>query len=202
MLQSPTAGAGLITNVQYTVQYYYRTPGATGTGAMMQIGVSSSGTASPKYYPSASPFATLAATNGAWNKVASQVTVTAAGTASTYGIGIIRASASGNPMGIALDVDDFVVYAGTTDVTAPDPIQDLEITSAAATQQTLAWSAPTSGVDGGGYMVVRGLADPATTPNVNGIYAIGGTVAAGETVVYLGTNTTFTDNGLSPSTLR
>jgi hypothetical protein len=46
-------------------------------------------------------------------------------------------------------------------------------------------------------MVVRGLADPTTAPNVNGVYQVGNTVAAGQTVVYLGTTPSFTDNGLT-----
>jgi hypothetical protein len=55
-------------------------------------------------------------------------------------------------------------------------------------------------VDGGGYIVVRGVADPTTAPNVNGIYAVGNEVAAGQVVAYIGTNTAFTDIGLIPET--
>jgi hypothetical protein len=49
-------------------------------------------------------------------------------------------------------------------------------------------------------MVVRSTADPSTTPNSNGIYAVGNFVAGTEKVVYLGTNKSFTDLGLSAST--
>jgi hypothetical protein len=49
-------------------------------------------------------------------------------------------------------------------------------------------------------MVVRGISAPTTTPNINGIYTIGNFIAPGEIVVYLGTNSSFTDNGLTPNT--
>jgi hypothetical protein len=55
-------------------------------------------------------------------------------------------------------------------------------------------------VDGGGYLVVRGTTDPSTSPNANGIYAVNNTVTSGQTVVYIGTATSFTDTGLTNGT--
>ena len=48
--------------------------------------------------------------------------------------------------------------------------------------------------------MVRGAADPAAPLNVNGVYAVGNTVAAGQTVVYIGAGTSFTDSGLTTGT--
>ncbi len=200
-LQSSTFAATLITAQPYTVQYYYRTTGATSTGANMQIGISPDGTASPTYFPSGSPYATLNGTSNVWIKYAAQVTP-AAGASGKYGVGIIRTQAT---LSAAIDIDDVVIYAGATvDVTAPDAPTAPSIPSPAATQMTVSWTAAAigagNGVDGGGYLVVRGLADPTTTPNANGIYAVGNTVATGEQVVYIGTGTSFNDTGLTPST--
>ncbi|MFZ4726985.1 MAG: hypothetical protein ACOYMD_16235 [Paludibacter sp.] len=141
----------------------------------------------------------LAATNNTWTKLVAKVTAANSTPSPKYGyFAAFRTSAA---MAAAVDMDDFVAYAGTTvDETAPDPITLPNQAAAAATQQTISWTAPVAGVDGGGYMVVRGLADPTTTPNANGIYKIGNTVAAGEQVVYLGTSTSFVDLGLTPST--
>jgi uncharacterized repeat protein (TIGR02543 family) len=49
-------------------------------------------------------------------------------------------------------------------------------------------------------MVVRSTVDPTTAPNVNGIYNVGNTLAVNQTVVYIGTNTSFTDTSLSSGT--
>ena len=196
--QSPTAGEGAITNVEYTVQYYYRTSGTTATAECMQIGVSPDGTGSPKYYPASTPFISLPGTNGVWAKYSAQVTVPTAGGAGKYGIGMIRANTP--TMGVALDIDDFVMYEGALDEIAPDEPISPVVSGETTTSLNISWTAPATGVDGGGYLVVRGSADPTTAPNVNGIYAIGNTIAAGEEVVYIGTATSFTDENLSSET--
>jgi hypothetical protein len=64
----------------------------------------------------------------------------------------------------------------------------------------VSWTAASGGVDNGGYIVVRGTVDPTTAPNVNGIYNVGNTVVSGQTVVYIGTGTSFTDTGLTAGT--
>ena len=90
------------------------------------------------------------------------------------------------------------MYPGTVvDTIAPDPSTSPVQTSATSAALGFSWSAPAAGVDSGGYLVVRGLTDPSTTPNVNGVYAVGNTLASGQTVVYLGTTPSFTDNGLT-----
>jgi Bacterial Ig domain len=98
-------------------------------------------------------------------------------------------------------IDDFVVYADTTvDNTPPGPPTAPLVAGASSTSLAVSWTAPAGGVDGGGYLVVRGLADPTTAPNANGIYAINNSVAAGQTVVYQGGGTSFTDASLTTST--
>ncbi|QBN19531.1 T9SS sorting signal type C domain-containing protein [Flavobacterium nackdongense] len=200
-LQSPTTATNAVSNVQYTVQYYYRTATATATAASMQIGASPNGTSSPTYFPSGAPYTILASSNPGWTKYSAQVTVATAPNGNA-GIGIIRCNTP--TMGVALDIDDFVMYPGTTDVTVPDAPTAPSIPTPLATQMNVTWTAAAvgagNGVDGGGYMVVRGIVDPTTPPNVNGIYAVGNTVAAGEQVVYLGAANSFNDTGLTPST--
>lgn len=100
-------------------------------------------------------------------------------------------------------LDDFAVYESSTgvDVTAANAPTAPGTANPTGSSLDVSWTAASGGVDGGGYMVVRGLTDPTTTPNANGIYAVGNTTAAGETVMYVGTGTSFTDNtGMSAST--
>ncbi len=203
-IQSPTAANGAIVGGStYIVQYYYRTASTTAPGGGAHtIGASSDGT-SPTSTMSYTTITSLAATSGIWTKVTATVTATSSTPSPKYGY--ICAFRTATAMAAAMDMDDFVAYAGSTvDVTAPDAPTAPSIPSPGATQMTISWTAAVvgagNGVDGGGYMVVRGLADPATTPNANGIYAVGNTVATGEQVVYLGTGTSFNDTGLTPST--
>ncbi len=95
-----------------------------------------------------------------------------------------------------IKIDDFVVYSGTSvDETAPSPPSSPSVSGS-----NISWIASTD-VDGGGYVVVRYSSNPNANndPNVNGIYAIGNTITNGSgsltgTVVYVGTETSFTDN--------
>ena len=72
---------------------------------------------------------------------------------------------------------------------------------------TVSWGIPSGGVDSGGYVVVRFTSNPNADndPNQNGIYAIGNTFTNGTggvtgTIAFIGTNTSFTDNGLNAGT--
>jgi len=146
----------------------------------------------------------IVGTNNAWAKLSTSVTVASSSTAvPQYGyVCILRTNVL---MANAMDIDDVVMYAGALDVTAPDVVITPTAPTSSPTQMVVSWTAPSSGVDGGGYMVVRNAtADPTAAPNVNGIYAVGNTVSDGVgtsgIVVYLGTNPTFTDISLSAST--
>ena len=57
-------------------------------------------------------------------------------------------------MGVALDIDDFVMYPGSLDTTTPNDPTSPTFSSVAASQQTISWTAAVGGVDGGGYMAV------------------------------------------------
>lgn len=191
-LQSPqltpfVAASAPTANTAYMVQFYVRNAAAI---PAFQVGTNTNGTSNTNY----STAATLAI-NTIWTKQAI-ATTTSANTVTSSGIAIIGRNTGGG----TFDIDDVVIYAGTTaDIIAPDAPTLPTIPTAAATQQTISWTAPSS-VDGGGYMVVRSTADPTTTPNANGIYAVGNFVAGTEKVVYLGTNTSFVDLGLTQTT--
>ncbi|MEI8087832.1 MAG: fibronectin type III domain-containing protein [Paludibacter sp.] len=190
-LQTPLTAAGIASG-SYTVQFYYRTASATAPtnlyGGYYYDGATGSNTAI---------FPAVAGTNGTWIKATAAVS--SAGTSTTSGFACVRHN-TGNASTEVEDIDDFVMYAGSADTGIPDPATSPITTYPSSTSITVSWTAPGTGVDGGGYMVVRGTADPATTPNTNGIYTIGNTVATGETVVYIGTSTNFTDLSLTTGT--
>lgn len=191
-LQSPqlvpfVAGSTLTKSTQYVVQYWIRN---AATVDQFQVSPNTNGTSGTSY----STAATMAINSG-WTKYTNVLT-TSSSTVTSSGIAIIGRSAVGT-----FDIDDVVIYAGSAkDETAPNAPTLPVISAVAATQQTISWTAASGGYDGGGYMVVRGTSDPTTTPNANGIYAIGSNVTTGQKVVYLGTNTSFIDTELSPST--
>ena len=91
---------------------------------------------------------------------------------------------------------------GIADAILPDNPTAPVASAIGNNQQTISWTAASGsqGVDGGGYMVVRGTAPIGSTPSNNDIYVVNNTVAAGELMVYVGTGISFTDNGLDPAT--
>ena len=197
LLQTPqdaVAANGPQPSTAYVVQFYYK---SNADFLVFQIGVSVNGTSNPTY----STGVTLPSTSGNWTKYTGTVT-TPSNALTSCGIGIIRGgtSASGGP----IDVDDFVIYAGTeVDETPPNSPGTVTVSNEASTSLDVSWVAAEGGVDGGGYVVVRFESDPGPTgnnPNQNGIYAVGNTVPTGGTVCYIGTNATFTDTGLSAET--
>jgi hypothetical protein len=96
-------------------------------------------------------------------------------------------------------IDDVVVYAGAVDNTVPDAPSSITIDNTTDTSLSFSWQAPSSGTDNGGYLLVRGESDPSVVPNVNGIYVAGNTIGVAK-VVYQGSETQFTDTGLSSDT--
>ena len=100
------------------------------------------------------------------------------------------------------NIDDIAIYEtddGLVDNTAPSAPTNLSILGRSCPDSTvdLSWSAPTTGVDGGGYMVVRYTSSPAADdlPNVNGIYAVGNTITVSNAglILYQGSNTSYRD---------
>lgn len=105
--------------------------------------------------------------------------------------------------------DDFVLYeSATVDVSAPNSPGTLLVNNATTSSLDVSWGAASGGVDGGGYVVVRYTSSPNADndPNQNGIYTSGNTTTNGTgslvgTIVYFGTDITFTDDvGLSAGT--
>ncbi|HMM12293.1 MAG TPA: hypothetical protein PKE03_09405 [Bacteroidales bacterium] len=198
-LQSPTADDQAIANAtSYTVQYFYRTTAVPSNG---QVGNSPDGTSQPGTYANV----TLANTSGVWTKVTQSQTSGTSTNTPRYGISIIRFSGASNT---TMDIDDFVVYAGPVDNTAPNSPGAVTVSNATSSSLDISWGAASGGVDGGGYVVVRYATSPNADndPNQNGIYAVGNTITNGTgslagTVRYVGTATSFTDNvGLSSGT--
>ena len=173
------------------VQYFYKNGSPQDANAVTQGGVKYGG--NPFDGPETGPAAS-------WTKKADIVTVS--GTSVSTDFAYIKAL--NHLSGATADyyIDDVAVYDGTAvDNTAPDAPTSPAVTVASTNSLTISWTAPTSGVDGGGYLVVRGTSsDPTTAPNTNGIYAVGNTVATNQTVVYIGTGTSFTNSGLSTGT--
>jgi hypothetical protein len=196
--QSPTnpngtTASGIQNGTSYVVQYFYRTGSTNITNLQAYLALDGGagnivGVAAP-----------LTATNGLWTKATVIITTSNSSASPRYGVGGFRVS--NYLTSINVDIDDFVVYPGSTvDITAPDAPTTFSATPA-SNQNTISWSAPGNGVDGGGYLVVRYTSDPTgqPEPNANGIYAVGNSIGLG-TVKYIGTNTSFIDTGLSLST--
>ncbi|MBL0202697.1 MAG: hypothetical protein IPP81_21825 [Chitinophagaceae bacterium] len=197
-LQSPTVTtSGAIANATaYTMQFYYRTAGAT-VPTNFQRNISPDGTGSPGTYTALA----LTGTSGVWTLVQVSQTSGSSASATRYGIGIIRAN---GVSATNIDIDDFVMYAGAADNTAANAPGTVIVNNPTNSTLDVSWIAASGGVDGGGYVVVRYAALPGATddPLQNGIYAVGNTVPGGVngTVAYIGTGLSFTDAGLSPGT--
>lgn len=188
-LQSPIASA-LAASTQYTVQYYFKadvsvSPSPLGylTGAVYFNTTGTNAAIVPN------PAAFVADT---WIK--GYATFTSTATTGTPRFGAARINGITNTTDI-INVDDFVVYAGPLDETAPDAPS-----APAVSGLSVSWTAPGTGIDGGGYVVVRYATSPNADndPKQNGIYNVGNTLTEGTaslvgTIVYVGTNTSFTD---------
>jgi len=197
-LQSPqdaTAAKGPAASTAYIVQFFVRN---TSSVASFQVSVNTNGTTNTAY----STAATLNA-NASWTKQTFAVT-SATSIPTTAGILILGRSAAGS-----FDVDDAVVYAGSTaDVSAPSSPTGVTVAPNATTPATkldVSWTAASGGVDGGGYVVVRYASSAPVSgddPNQNGIYAVGNTITVTKTgtVAYIGTGTSFTDASLTTGT--
>lgn len=179
-------GDGTNNGPAYVVQYFIKSASSVPTKGAINISNRFSGTGTQG----------TADSNG-WQKVtyryanASSIAQT---TGTWVGVGT-NLTSSGSSW--TAYIDDVVVYVGSTDDnTAPDsPIAPV------VSGLDVSWTAPVSGVDGGGYVVVRYSSNPNNDndPNVNGIYAVGNTITNGTgsligKVVYIGTSTSFTDN--------
>jgi hypothetical protein len=144
-LQSPLGASAAGSHV---IQFYYRNyPASTN----IQAGIAAvNGT-----------IQTSSATSTDWVKASFVVISTALVSTYSY-VGRLNPTTA-----FSFDVDDVVVYSGTVvDETAPLVLASNPIVSSiTSSQQTISWDASTD-ADFTGYMVVRGIADPATPPKV------------------------------------
>lgn len=186
-LQSPqltpfVAGSTPIASTPYMVQFWIKNAAFV---PAFQVGTNTNGTSTTNY--SSSSF--YMPINTGWTKY-TIATTTGSTAVTSSGIAIVGRSTGGT-----FDIDDVVIYPGTTeDISAPDAPTAPSISNITASTQTVSWTAPTTGVDGGGYLVVRNTTDPSTVPNANGIYSVGSFITGTDKVVYIGINPTFTDN--------
>ncbi|HEY1202894.1 MAG TPA: hypothetical protein VGE79_18045, partial [Niastella sp.] len=176
----------------YVVQFWYKASGSlsgtTTLAAWSTIAGATGGTGSSVSTATAS--LTGSTTPGTWYFFSGTLTTPAGTPTSTYA-GI----RTNNPSSPFFDIDDFVVYAGSTvDATAPGaPASPTAVGNANNNTINVNWAAPATGVDDGGYMIVRSTSATAPVPNANGVYIFGNNMGSGYDVVYLGLNTSFTD---------
>jgi hypothetical protein len=189
MLQTKQTKFDSVTKM--VVQYYYKdAPQQTDTAAT-RGGV--------KYAGQLVYTGSEAVRAAAWTKKTDVLSVS--GTPSATDFAFVRARNAGSGFTSDYYIDDVAVYDGATvDETPPDPPTSPSVVVVSPTSLTVSWTAPATGVDGGGYLVVRGTSDPTTAPNTNGVYAVANTVASGKTVVYVGASTSFTDSNLATGT--
>jgi pectin methylesterase-like acyl-CoA thioesterase len=196
-------------NTKFIVQYYYRAL-APATGNQVSGCIAVTDNTSATSFTLNHSTAAWTATNGAWVKATTTrfVNVTAY-TPTIFLAGFRFNGGTTYEITKPFDIDDFVVYPAdnqaspAADVTAPDaPTSPVATGNANNNSIAVSWTAPSTGVDGGGYIVVRSTAATAPVPNENGLYVAGNTMGAGYQVVYIGTNTSFTDAdaSLSPTT--
>lgn len=180
-LQSPstaTESAAPAVNTQYTVQYYFKTTTDPATG-LNRGGIYNDGT------NSSITVSTIVGTwsSNVWTKAYSTLTTNTTRTTpyAATGFGAVRTAIASSNL-----YDDFVIYPGAYDATAPTPATASTVSIASATTFNVGWTA-SADADKTGYMVVRYTADPTgqPLPNVNGIYGVTNTIGTG-TVVYIG----------------
>ncbi|MDD2799697.1 MAG: lamin tail domain-containing protein [Bacteroidales bacterium] len=175
---------------KWVVQYYRRATSLTATIQNQSYNYRQTTEAGSGSYTTVSAINT-------WEKVTYAPTSVVSATQGAAGILAKMKTTTGD-----MFFDDFCMYESSTgvDTSAPNDPTAPVVGNATTTSLDVSWTAASGGVDGGGYLVVRGIADPTTAPNANGIYAVGNTIAAGMTVVYQGTGTSFTDNSLASNT--
>ncbi len=191
---SPTANTPLKNNTKYIVQFYYRAP-APATGNQVSGYLA---TADNTAFVQAYSTAAWTASGSIWAKYTNSYSVNLV--SATMSFGGFRFNGGGSAIAKPFDVDDFVIYPAdnqtspTPDVTAPSSATAPSVTADSASIN-VSWAAPETGVDAGGYIVVRSTSATAPVPNVNGIYSYGSVMGAGNPIIYVGTDTSFTDNG-------
>lgn len=196
---APAVSDPLFTNgTKYIVQFYYRAP-APAAGNQMAGLIAVTDNTGTTHFTANYTYQTPVNTNGGWLKFTGTQSVNPAYTPTTS-LGGFRFNGGGTAIAKPFDVDDFVVYPAddqaspAPDATAPDAVTAPAATGDASTIH-VSWAAPATGVDGGGYIVLRSNAATPPVLNANGIYSIGNGIGSDHIVVYIGTGAGFTDDG-------
>ncbi|WP_136480696.1 T9SS type A sorting domain-containing protein [Cognatitamlana onchidii] len=192
-LQAPsTVSPNTMTvSTEYTVQFFYKSSEAL-PDENLKPGVYLNNTSGGKTTNKTDVGSFVANT---WVKTYGTVTTGDTFNASNWAVA--RIGGEKNVDKPLIHFDDFVVYSGAYDDTAPDAATGGTYANNGGTA-SVGWTAPASGVDGGGYVVVKYTSMPSADndPNQNGIYQVGNTTTNGTgslegTIVYIGTDTSF-----------
>ena len=194
-LQVPSTVApnALAVSTEYTVQFFYKSPEVIAEGNLKPgIYINQTNDGKTTNRTDVGTFAV-----NTWTK--SWGTVTTHSVFNEINWAVVRLGGEKGVDKPLIHFDDFVVYAGEYDNTAPTEATAGTIVNAAGTA-TINWTAPAGGVDGGGYVVVKYASEPNADNdlNQNGIYAVGNTTTNGTgdltgTVAYVGTDVSFTE---------
>ncbi|MFT3845991.1 MAG: pectinesterase family protein [Lacibacter sp.] len=182
-------------NTDYVIQFWYKPVGALTAATVLSGWSTVLGSTGGTNSTTTSTLTIDASTAQDWQLFTGTLKTSSSTPTSTFfGIKIT------NPQPPYFYIDDYVAYPGTTvDNTAPDVVSNVTPATTAASV-ALTWSAPVSGIDNGGYMIVRSTVSAAPSPNTKGVYAVGNTIGADYTVVYVGTAAAFTDNAVTTGT--
>lgn len=199
LLSKSASSAAVANATSYVVQFYWWKAHSSSIRSF-NVSVSPAGSTA---YGAAQNTGNLGVSAPSFEWTKHTITVTSGSSAAATRYGLVRFTNSGGSIpSPGYLFDDFCIYPGTAaDVTAPGDVTAPLISAYSSTSLTPSWTAPAVGVDGGGYVVVRYTSNPVSepAPNVNGIYAVGGTLGTG-TIAYIGTATSFVDAGLTANT--
>jgi len=183
----------IMIDTEYTVQFFYKSPTAIPEGNL-KPGIYLNNTSGGKTTNRTDIGAFSADT---WIK--SYGTVTTGSDFNTSNWGVVRIGGEKEVDKPLISFDDYVIYAGEYDDIAPNTATS-GIFDDANGNVTVSWTAPTNGVDGGGYVVIKYATEPNADndPNQNGIYQVGSTTTNGTgnltgTVAYIGTDVSFSE---------
>ncbi|WP_144885375.1 pectinesterase family protein [Lacibacter cauensis] len=179
----------LTQNTDYVIQFWYKPVGTLTASTVLNGSATVVGATGGTGTSLTTATATLdASTPQDWQLFTGTLKTAATTPTSTYfGMKI------SNPQSPYFYIDDYVAYPGTAvDNTAPDAVTNLAA-AGSANAIALTWSAPATGIDNGGYIVVRSTVSAAPALNTKGVYAAGNTIGADYTVLYTGTSTSFND---------
>ena len=203
---STTINSNEVTNTtfsastKYVVQFHYRanTANAATPSTSSYIFISADGTSANSITTNIS-----LATPSSWTLFTGNVTTNAT-TQTTTGTAGINIKTPTIGTATLIDIDNFVIYpadnqtTGAPDVTPPSSVTGVSSSPSFPSGINVSWTAPSSGTDNGGYVVVRYTTNPGSSDNPlqNAIYAAGNSITNTNigTVVYTGKNTSFTDN--------